>query len=125
MEKLNWPWPGDSREEQARRIALSYREFARLALSGRYADPLSAMDDLDAKWIALGQSWVMPSQSPLRLNDWLTADSMGELLSIPAKWVYNWGMRGHIRVSTLENRKVYNVGDVVEHERQRRMKRKG
>jgi hypothetical protein len=126
MEKLEWPWPGDSREDRARRVAISYREFIYLVFTGVItADPLSSLRDLDDRWMGLGQTWIKPSESPLRLDDWLTAESMGDLLSIPAKWVYNWGMRGQIRVSRLDGRNVYNVGDVVEYERSRRVKRKG
>lgn len=122
---MTWPWPGDSREDMARRVALSYRAFCVLLLTKGTPDPLNSLRDIDDQWSALGQNWILPSNSPLRLDDWLSAKGMSELLSIPERWIYNWALRKHIRQSSIDGKKVFNVGDVVEYERQRRIKRSG
>lgn len=94
-----------------------------LLLSKGVEDQQDSLKHIDRQWSELGQGWIVPNDSPLRLDDWITAKAMSELLSIPERWIYNWALRGHIRTMTRDSRKAFNVGDVVEYERQRRIKR--
>lgn len=118
-----WPWPGDSREDKARRVALSYKHFVLQVLRGEILDPLSSLDDLDRRWAELGQNWITEQREPLRFGDWLSATEMGQLLSLPANQIRVWGIRQHIRVDISSGQNRYNVGDVVEHEAKQRAKR--
>jgi len=106
---MRWPWPQDSREDKARRVAQSYRRLAQ-GLPEQHL-----VDALDHHWIDLGQSWVVPTQSTINPDDWVTADEAAELFSIPAKSVYDWGRRGHVR--KVHSR--YNVGDIIRYSQTR------
>ena len=122
---MNDRWPGDSREDRARRVALSYRALAYNILRGNYIDPLASLKTLDDNWIESGQTWIRPTDQPLRLDDWLTNIDMSELFHISAKSIYDWGRRGHIRIAIIDGEKRYNVGDLVTYERGRRIRRIG
>lgn len=109
-----WPWKGDSREDRAKRVALSYRNALATAAPGACAE-------LDRHWQSLDAGWVKPSDTPLRLDDWLTANEMGELLSISPRGVYMLGYRDLIKVyERSDGQRVYRVGDVVEYHSERR-----
>lgn len=114
---MRWPWPGDSREEKARRVAIFYRELA-----ARYAPP-EVLAEVDAKWRGLQQDWLFPTLQPLRLDDWLPASEVAALIHVPANIIRMWGVRKHIRVTRVGALNHYNVGDVVEYEARQRARR--
>jgi hypothetical protein len=118
----SWPWPRDSREDRAKRVALSYRHaLQQLAAE----DPAVAANlaAIDQRWADLGAGWVRPTPVPLDLTEWLTAADMAELFHQAPKTVYAWGRRGRIRVSLRDDgTRRYNVGDVVEYQRIRRLR---
>lgn len=118
-----WPWPGDGPADRAKRVALSYRHLLVQIVGGDVFDPSLALEALDGRWAELGAGWVKPTDSPLRLDDWLTAQEMADLFHISAKQVYMWGYRSHIEVIESNGEKRYRVGDVVDYERQRRGRR--
>jgi excisionase family DNA binding protein len=120
MTSSTWPWPADSREDRARRIALSYRRLIELALTGDIDNPATALADLDTKWQELGQTWITPTQQPLRLDDWLTPAELAELLGIDARSFRDWARRGHIRAITTAGTRRYCVGDIVTYGAKRR-----
>lgn len=119
-----WPWPGDSREDRAKRVAISYRELIHGILSGKFLSPLDALCDLDDSWRKLQQLWVFPSNQPLRVHDWHTAPEMSELIGVPVGSIYMWAKRNHIRSKTIEGKLRFNVGDCIEYEAKRRNRRK-
>lgn len=114
--RTKWPWPGDSREDRARRIALSYRHLAQTLDAG-----LTAL--LDATWRERGEGWVLPAHDPLRIDDWLTAPAMAALFHKDAKTIYDWGRRHNIRVMIVNGQRHYCVGDVVAYESSIRARR--
>jgi predicted site-specific integrase-resolvase len=61
----------------------------------------------------------------MRVDDWLTAEEMGELFHQSPKSIYDWGRRGRIRVMVDYGVRRYNVGDVIEYARDRRRQRWG
>lgn len=105
-----WPWPNDSREDRARRVALSYRQLVELIAAGRIEDAGESLTRLDAKWSELGQGWVRPTHAPLDTDAWLAPAELAELLHIDARNICHWARRGHIRPA-IDGR--YNVGDVI------------
>jgi hypothetical protein len=111
-----WPWPGDSREDQAKRVALSYR--ARLLM----ADPV-ATADLDGHWTEHGAHWVQPASAPLDLDEWLSPAEMADTLHIEPRCLRDWARRNKIRVLDDRGVRKYCVGDVVEYMRQTRLRR--
>lgn len=106
-----WPWPRDSREDRARRVALSYRNLC--------ADNNIDTSQLDQHWDNLGQTWVTPKELP-DLDAWIPEAEAAQLFSQPAKTIYDWGRRHHIRVlHTPEGRRV-NIGDIIDYSKRRR-----
>jgi hypothetical protein len=115
--RTGWPWPGDSREDRAKRVALAYRH--RLA----ELDP-SAAAELDEQWAELGAGWVAPAPAPLDLDAWHSAGEMAELLHIDPQYLRDWARRKHIRViQDTRKRRLYCVGDVVAYMRKARLRR--
>jgi len=120
---MKWPWPGDNAVERAKRVALSYRHLLVQVAGGDVFDPSVALQAIDERWAELGAGWILPTDSPLRLDDWLTDKEMAELFHLTPKQVYNWGYRGHIAVEIFGGERKYRVGDVVDYERHRRLRR--
>jgi hypothetical protein len=118
---MPWPWPADTREDKARRIAMSYRRLIELALMGQIDDLKTAFDTLDTKWNELGQTWIHPTDSrPLRLDEWLRPGELAELFDIDPHAFRDWARRGHIRVMRNDaGWRIYCVGDIVEYWRKR------
>lgn len=114
-----WPWHADTREDRARRVALSYRRLIELALNGQIDDPTTALNSLDAKWQELGQGWVKPSDTPLDMDGWLTPAELADLFHIDPHSFRNWAKRGRIRVMVVHGVRRYCVGDVVSYYAQR------
>lgn len=108
-----WPWHADTREDRARRVALSYRRLMELALDGQIDNPTKALNDLDTKWQELGQGWVKPADTPLDMDGWLTAAELVELLHLDPHAPRDWARRGRIRVMTIHGVRRYCVGDIV------------
>ena len=123
MPIIPWPWTADSREDRARRVALSYRRLMELALDGYIDDPATAFATLDAKWQELGQHWIKPVEAQLDLDDWLTPGELAELFSLDARAFRDWARRGHLRMLVTDGQRRYNVGDVVSYSKTRRQRR--
>jgi len=119
---MPWPWPRDSREDRAKRVALSYRHL--VETFGRiHPEITAALRELDDQWCRYGAGWVRPTLAPLDLDAWLTEVEMAELFHQEPKTVYAWGRRGNVRVQVIDGRRRYNVGDVVAYQRTRRLRR--
>jgi hypothetical protein len=111
-----WPWPTDSREDRARRVALAYRQLAELMIAGQLPDPVASLRRLDDKWIELGQGWVVPTHAPLDPDAWLSPSELAELLHLEARALQDWHRRGHIRrIKRHGSPAVYSVGDVIKY----------
>lgn len=109
MTRDLWPWPADTALERARRIANSYRS----ALLTVAPDLCRTLDE---KAVALGQSWVRPMETEIAdLDRMMTADQIGELLTIDPRTVRMWGYRGHIDRLGTKRAPRYRLRDVVDH----------
>ncbi|MBF6459817.1 hypothetical protein IU433_12295 [Nocardia puris] len=116
MTKDPWPFPADTPLERARRIAASYRT----ALAS-VAPELCTQ--LDAKAVALGQTWVRPIETEVvDLDQMLTAEQVGELLCVAPRTVRMWGYRGHIERLGEDGKPLYRFRDVVDYLAARRQR---
>ncbi|WP_159840190.1 hypothetical protein [Nocardia sp. CY41] len=117
MKNDLWPFPADTALERARRIAHSYRH----ALMSVAPELCRQLDD---KAVELGQGWVRPFETDLvDLDEALTAEAIGEILSVSARTVRLWGYRGHIERLGEEGRPLYRFSDVLDYLARTRQKR--
>lgn len=96
-----WPWPGDNREDKAKRIALSYRELVFDITQGRCDDPAGDLHRLDRHWAEYGHYWPNPGMMPADTDEWLTAADLAHLIDKSPVDIYRWARRDkiHQRVS--------------------------
>lgn len=93
----DWPFPGDSREERAQRIANSYRALLVDITQGRCTDPAGAMHRLDMKWRKYGVFWHMPTVAPEpEPHDWVTTRDAAHYANRAEATIRTWAHRGHI-----------------------------
>lgn len=124
-----WRWPGDTREDKAKRVALSYRRLA------ERADP-AAVADLDRQWQAEGVFWTVPSNSPIDTDAWLDAADivvhLQHLVHLTEHQVRQMAYRkrkggdGILEEPGPDGRPRYNVGDLLGYltrQRQRRQRK--
>ncbi len=94
-----WPWPGDSREDRAKRVAQSYRQLVFDITQGRIEDPAGELYRLDRQWAGYGIHWTTtPDEAidELGLDDWQTAADLAHLIHHTPADIYRWARRGHI-----------------------------
>lgn len=123
-----WPWPGDSREDKARRVAISYRELLFEISQGRCADPAGNLHRLDTRWSELGIFWHLPSRPDLLTDpdEWMRAPDLAHAIDRTRKDIYNWARRGHIQQrASADGEPEYLVGSVIEYHRTLRLRRSG
>lgn len=118
MTQDPWPFPADTALERARRIAHSYRS----ALLSVDPEHCRLLDD---RAVQLGQSWVRPMETDVAdLDRMMTADQIGELLTIDPRTVRMWGYRGHIAPLGTKRAPRYRLGDVIDHLAKARLARR-
>lgn len=93
---MTWPWPEDSREDRAKRVARSYRDLLRRIAQGDTEDPAGELHRLDTHWQDRGINWLDPDRSPLDTTSWMTAPDLAHYLHRPRRDIYNWARLGHI-----------------------------
>jgi hypothetical protein len=123
-----WPWPGDSREDKARRIALSYRELVFEISQGRCDDPAGALHRIDAHWSQLGVHWHLPSRPDMLTepDEWMSAPDVAHAIDRTRKDIYNWASRGHIQQRCgPDGTPEYLVGSVINYAKTLRARRAG
>lgn len=107
--KDKWPFPEDTQLERARRITQSYRT----ALMSYAPDHCRKLDD---RAVELGQAWVRPMESDVTdLDELLTPEQIGQLLSVMPGTVRKWGERGHIENLGQNRAPRYRFGDVIDY----------
>lgn len=117
MKSDPWPFPADTALERSRKIAHSYRAEL-LAL-----DP-DRCRELDERATELGQQWVKPLETDVAdLDELLTADQIGDLLTVDPRTVRMWGYRGHIERLNPDGRPMYRFRDVLDYLAATRQKR--
>jgi hypothetical protein len=126
---LPWPWPEDTREGRAQRIAHSYRQLIQDIAQGRCTDPAGDLHRLDQKWANYGIMWHFP-MLPDPLSDaaeWMSAPDLSAALNRPRKDIYNWARLGHIEQRTgPDGAPEYLTSSVIDYQRKlttRRRKR--
>jgi hypothetical protein len=121
---LPWPWPQDTPEDKAKRVALSYRGLLQRITQGQCKDPAGDLHRLDDHWHNLGHYWMTPTQAPLDEDAWLSAADLVVALShlhhFTENQVRNWAYRRRRRIGdgiteTTDHtgRPLYNVGDAL------------
>lgn len=113
-----YPWPEDSREERAQRVAHSYRDLVQRIAQGECDDPAGDLHRLDQHWHGYGVHWHTPSDRPLDPDEWLSATDMAHLIHRSRRDIYNWAARGNIeqRVSA-DGSPEYSVASVIAYQR--------
>lgn len=119
--------PGDSREDIAKRVALSAIGLIEGVIDGELDRSAAAvaLDQWHAAWRAEGVKWTTPDRQPLSLDDWLTAADMAELVEVSPATIRQWRHRGHITARWDGDRKcaTYSVGEVLGYQRRQRERR--
>lgn len=109
-----YPWPADSREERAQRVARSYRALVQAIAQGRCDDPAGDLHRLDYEWHGYGIHWHVPNHRPLDPNEWMTAADLAHLTNRSRKDIYNWAARGNIEQRTRpDGSPEYSVASVI------------
>lgn len=104
----HWPWPGDTITDQARRVALSYRQALHEAAP-------EACAVLDRKMLGWGMVWVAPRMTTVNEDEWVTLVVAADHTGLTPAAIYKWlsrddrvvgrkGSDGRIRV---------RIGDVL------------
>ncbi len=130
-----WPWPEDTPEDKAKRVARSYRGLVQSIAQGRCTDPAGDLHRLDQHWIELQQEWALPRVVPLDFDDWMCAADIvvafSHLKTLTEGQIRNWaylkrkGGDGITEQPGADGRPTYNVGDVQAYlvrQRNRRLK---
>lgn len=117
MAVMKWtpedPWPHDTVEERARRVAMSYRRVIELATEGVITDLPTILSALDEQWVRYQCGWVAPTFAPLRPDDWCTESEIAEMFYISPKTVYMWGYRDQIPVHWINGQRHYHIQQVI------------
>lgn len=123
-----WPWPGDTREDKAKRVALSYRGILQRITQGACEDPAGDLHRMDEHWAQLGVHWPRPRPDLLIDNEdeWMSAPDLADALDRDRRDIYNWARLGHIEQRAgPDGAPEYSVSSVVAYNtklRQRRIK---
>lgn len=116
--------PGDSREDVAKRVALSAIGLLQEVIDGELDrdSAATALEMFHIAWQAEGVNWTRPDERPLNLDEWLTAAEMADLVEVAVPTIRQWRHRGHISTRWCHTRKcaTYNVGEVLAYQRRQR-----
>lgn len=119
-----WPWPGDSREDRAKRVALSYRQLVFDITQGACHDPSGELYRLDEHWASLGVHWPRPNPIPVDVDEWLSAADLAHLTDRAPADVYRWARRGCIQQRAgADGAPEYLLRSALEYQRQQRERR--
>lgn len=116
---IRWPWPADSREDRAKRVATSYRELLqRLSRgerdsAGQLLDVAGELYRLDQYWLQRAAYWAVPSYDPYDPDEWVNAADAAHYADVDPKTIRKWAERDEIRVDhTRDGTPIYNIGDL-------------
>lgn len=119
-----WPWPGDSREDRAKRVALSYRQLVFDITQGRIEDAAGELYRLDQEWAGYGVHWPIPGTQPVDPEEWLTAADLAHLIDRTPADVYRWARRGNIQQRAgADGSPEYSIESALTYQRQQRQRR--
>lgn len=121
-----WPWPGDDREDKAKRIALSYRQLVFDITQNRVDDPAGALHRLDQHWAEHGHYWPRPGAMPVEDDEWMTAAELAHYLDKSPADIYRWARRAKIQQRTgADGAPEYSLSSAQQYLLERRQKRAG
>lgn len=119
-----WPYPGATREDKAKQVALSYRGLAARIAEGRCDNPAGDLYVLDEHWRELGITWHRPQPLPGDPDDWLPAADIAHYIGRTPKDIYNWAHRGHIEQRcSADGSPEYLLQSVLDYHRRRTITR--
>ncbi len=133
-----WPWPGDSREDKAKRVARSYRGLAQRISQNRCEDPAGDLHRLDQHWDELGVHWHMPTPDLITdaaaHDEWWSARDLAHAIDKDRRTIYDWARErrdglgnvipAHVRQRTGPGgAPQYSVADVIAYNNHLRRKR--
>lgn len=121
-----WPWIGDTPEDKAKRIALSYRQLVFDISQGAIDDPAGELHRLDEHWATYGHYWPRPGAVPVDADEWLCAADLAHLIHKAPTDIYRWAARGRIQQRTgPDGAPEYSLASAHDYLMQRRQKRAG
>lgn len=97
-----WPWPEDSREDRAKRIAQTYRGILWRITQGLCEDPAGELYRMDQHWIDLGAFWVAP-QEPPDPESWVDVRTASHYADRSEQTIRVWAHRRLIQARTGED----------------------
>lgn len=122
-----YPWPDDTPEMAARRIARMYRALIRAIAKGQCDDPAGDLHRLDTQIQRWGIHWHNDSdhRPPLDPDEWMTAPDLAAAIHRTRKHIYNWARLGHIEQRCgPDGTPEYLVATVIQYHRQLLEKRR-
>ncbi|MBE5453461.1 hypothetical protein E3G52_000325 [Mycobacteroides abscessus] len=131
-----WKWQGDSREEKAKRVALSYRALIEDIAAGTITNPIQALIERDRYWQDEGVFWIVPSPAPVDQDAWLSAADLvvhlAHIVQLTEGQVRNWAYRrrkgkgdGITERAGRDGKPEYSVADVLAYLTRQRVRRQG
>lgn len=133
-----WPWPEDTAEDKAKRVARSYRGLVRRIAQNDCHDPAADLARLDEHWQEHGIYWTAPSAVPFDADDWLSAADVvvtfAHFVTLTENQVRQWaymkrkGGDGITEQPGPDGKPRYQAGDVMAYlvrQRRRRRQRSG
>lgn len=127
---LMWDWPGDDREDRAKRVALAYRQLLLQVAYGEVCDATAALAACDEYWLDRGQHWVSPAIDPYDPDDWITANDAAHYTGYEPTTIRKWaelkrkGNDGITEKIGPDGRPRYNIGDIRLYDARRRQRRR-
>ena len=123
---LPWPWPADSREDRAKRVARSYRQLIQDIAQHRCPDPAGDLHRLDQRWATYGIHWLLPRPDMLNPDEWMSAPDLAHFIDRTRRDIYNWARLGHIDQRTgPDGAPEYSVASVIDYQRKLAHRRTG
>lgn len=121
-----WPYPGDSREDKAKRVAVSYREVVQRIAQGEAINAAFELYLLDQQWASHGIYWPNPPDDLIDPDEWLTAADMAHLTDRTPADIYRWARRGNIQQRlSADGSPEYHVASAIAYQHKQRQRRQG
>lgn len=106
MTRQRWPYRGDNRTVQARRVALAYRQLALRAAP-------EATAALDEQMRAMGQSWAIPRPVVADPDAWISVGDAASLAAVSTDAIGAMRRAGRLPGRQVGKRWEYRVGDIM------------
>lgn len=120
-----WPYPGDSLEDKAKRIAISYRALLFDVTQARCHDPAGELHRLDHYWAEHGAYWPNPPGEFVDgTQEWFTASDLAQLIDKSPVDIYRWARRGNIHQrASPDGSPEYSLTSAIQYKHAQRQRR--